>query len=91
MGDTMKTYIANFLNSEVVTNKLSKSSLTSSLCMAQIVLFDRRKTNISIKNKKGSTALELKEMMDTVDPYNDGSELLPSSSESWGEEPPRRI
>lgn len=50
--------------------------------MARMATLVRRETDHAFKNKKYTTELESKELLDSVEPYNHGSKSPPRRSES---------
>lgn len=74
ISDTLDAHIANCFKTDVATHELSKRLLNSSLSTAPIASVIRAKTDTAMKNKKYSTTLESKDLIDTVEPYIDESE-----------------
>lgn len=56
--------------------------------MTAIVIFVRCKTNSATGKKKYSTSFALRELIDTVQMFNDASGSLPSCSDSLNDEVP---
>lgn len=65
----------------MAADKLSKRLVTSSSFVRPIQRFANCKNNTKMNYEKYSTALQPKEVMDTVDLYNSDSESMLSCSE----------
>lgn len=88
--DTLDAHIANSLDTDVATDKPSRSSLTFSPFMVPIVTSVGCKTDTDMESMKYSTSPVSKEMMESGETYSDESEPPPSRLESGSEEPSSR-
>lgn len=85
----LDTHIAKYSYKDAAAEGWSERLLTSSSIMASNVTFVKRGTYTTIENKKYSVIYASQNLMDTAGPSNDGSESLPSRSDSGTEKPLR--
>lgn len=88
IGEIRDDHVANYFKSDPAADELLERLLTSTSFMQLITRLVRRRMVIIMENNKYSTALESKELMDSVKPSHDGSDSLQSCSEYGSREPP---
>lgn len=88
--NTLDADFAWCLSTGAAAESLSKRLLTSSSVMAPMATFVRCKMDVAIVSLKYSVAFASNELMDTVEPYKDGSESLQSCRDSRSDDPPGR-
>lgn len=88
--EALGSHIAKYSNTDAAANGLSKMLLTSSSFIMPIMTFAIREMYTSMENQKYSVPYAIKEIIDIVELYNDGSKSPASCSESRSGEPPGR-
>lgn len=81
--------MANLLNTDEAAEGSSKELLVSSLIMAPIATFVRRKRDTETGQKKGSIAFASEWLIDTVPAFNDDKKFAPSCLDTGVDEVPR--
>lgn len=87
-GKMIVAHTAEYFNTYTAAERLLKRPFNYSSFMAFLATFGRRKSATTMENNRYSVANASKDVMDTVEPYNDPDESMQNCSKSGSEEPP---